>query len=63
MIMTYSKHDEYGNGTGGRVELDPMTEAEVAEMRAEMAKGGWKESNRTRNLSDAQFAEMTQRQK
>jgi hypothetical protein len=60
--MTYSKHDEYGNAAGGRVELDPMTEAEVAQMRAEMAKGGWKEG-RTRKLSDAEFAAMTQKAK
>jgi hypothetical protein len=60
--MTYSKHAEYGNAAGGRVKLDPMTEAEVAEMRAEMAKGGWKEG-RTRKLSNAEFAKMTQRQK
>jgi hypothetical protein len=60
--MTYSKHDEYGNATGGRVELDPMTEAEVAEMRAVMKRDGWKEG-RTRKLSNAQFAAMTQKVK
>lgn len=59
MIITFTKHYGGKNAVGCRVKLDPMTEAEVAEMRAASKSDGWTEGARTRKLTDAQLAKKT----
>ena len=61
MIITFSKRDEYGNGTGVRIELRPMTPDEVRLLRERLVADGYTEG-RTRKLSDAELSRRTQKQ-
>lgn len=63
MIMTLTKHYGNRNAAGSRLELDPMTEAEVAEFRAACKRDGFREGAQTRKLTDAQLAAKTQKGK
>jgi predicted 2-oxoglutarate/Fe(II)-dependent dioxygenase YbiX len=60
MKITFVKRGDNKNAVGVRIELDPMTEAEVKVMRASCAKVGWKEGRNTRKLSDAELSQRTQ---